>query len=379
MSDQTPQHDPLADAFQSFRTNPGLHAPGLDAVHRTVRTRRRTRIATVSAAVVLAVGGGGASLATVASQPDEVMPTPSPSSSQSVNPTPTQSPGPGDIRTIDWLNATVTLPRRSDDCPGGKITFSNGRAEVPDSAANLGKYSYTIASTAGAPPIYGDINQDGREDAVLSVLCGTVGLRSGVIAVTASGSELTVLGWIVGGRHDQEYVKPVSIAGDGTITFHSTGPRSDITETFRWDGNSFVRTGQYELDSARWSEETLEVPSIGSCPGGVLTFEKGRAEKDGHTYAMGLGRPPAYGNLVDDARVEAILGVSCDDGDRVVFAVRWDGDDIVLLARIMDFPASWKFEWLEVTGKDVTVDLINGEQKQQHTFRWDGEKFVPTS
>src|SRR5829696_1407846 len=123
MSDRTPLHDPLTDAFEGFRGEalPTFTPPGADAVRTTVRRRQRTKAVAVAACAVVGVIGAGIALMNVRPPADGLQPAPA----KSVSPSPTTSAtpsgtpagsaspqaqgGPQDLRRVDWRNQTVPI------------------------------------------------------------------------------------------------------------------------------------------------------------------------------------------------------------------------------------------------------------------------------
>ncbi len=180
MSEQPPLHDPIADAFEGFRGDslPAFVPPGADLVRGTVRRRKQARTATAVACAAVILAGAGIAVASKTGPIDRLEPadppktTPTPGTSRSLSPTPTPSSTPSadgpaaSLAATNWRDQAVPITG-TDGCPGGTVTFENG-------AATVGGYIYRILP-ASAKAAFGDLDQDGKADAVLALQCGNGG------------------------------------------------------------------------------------------------------------------------------------------------------------------------------------------------------------
>ncbi|MFI5952424.1 hypothetical protein [Cryptosporangium sp. NPDC051539] len=153
---------------------------------------------------------------------------------------PTSTPTVTALRPIDWRNSVMNLPA-NDVCPNTRVQFSRGVASLPP-------WHYEIAPTT--QPVYGDVNQDGRTDAVVVITCwgtSTVGgpeTRFMIIAFTgnAKGGP-TPIGFVDG---LQAYVDPLpSLRENGRVIVVDWRPESGgtLVRTHRWNGTTFVAGG----------------------------------------------------------------------------------------------------------------------------------------
>jgi hypothetical protein len=269
---ELPDHDRFAgaalDAYRdtahtSFRPVPS------EVIVARARTRARRQVALVAAAVVLATGSVAAAVG-LGLRPDGNKPTidypitsvttaapPSATGSPSASPSsapvaapPTQTsttPAPGrttvppvDLRDVDWANATVRMPSRKDDdeCPVGRVTFADGEYDGSDTTTLI-RPGYQGEAT------YGDLNGDGRADAVVYVTClekEDSGDSSGqLLAVTGRSGSLVGMGYLGPVAQVPEGVR---IAGN-RVTLTVTEKFSQVTQerTYRWNGSRFSQTG----------------------------------------------------------------------------------------------------------------------------------------
>jgi hypothetical protein len=137
---------------------------------------------------------------------------------------------------IDWRNSVMNLPT-NDICPHTRVQFTKG-------AAAPAPWHYTIAPHA--EPVYGDVNQDGRTDAVVVITCygsATVGgpeTRFMIIAFTgnAKGGP-TPIGFVDG---MQAYVDPAPSLRDGgrtVVVDWRPSAGGSLVRTYRWNGTKF--------------------------------------------------------------------------------------------------------------------------------------------
>ena len=81
------------------------------------------------------------------------------------------------LRAIDWANARLSLPA-STRCPS-PVQFKNHEAKIKD-------YLYWIVD-GPRRPAYGDLDGDGREEAVVPITCGNGGDGTEHLVVFAAG------------------------------------------------------------------------------------------------------------------------------------------------------------------------------------------------
>ncbi len=413
MSEKTPLHDPLADAFDSFRGDalPTFVPPGPDAVRTTVRRRRRNRtIATAACAMVL-IAGAGAALANFKPPADDLRPEPadsvtaSPSLSPSISKSPSPSPSPSaaaNVRTIDWRNHAFQIDR-SDGCTGGMVTFRDGKATHDG-------HTYLADEAA---PVYGDIDGDGHEDALLSLKCGTAQELGRMLAgVNAGGESLGV----ITGEHYLVAFSKIRVSG-GTVTVDATDRSQDPDVThvrsYRWDGTALTqvsgptsfeeRTGTGTFD---WSTATLTIPfkaaqttiqpNNRSCPRVTVTFARvsdgqGAVQAGGCEYWV---QRVASADLDNDGSQDALVRISAirtgtgdlSEGAAWYFgyAVR-DGKPVLigfvtaanLDSHDDDEPTAVKATSASASKGSVRVTQVFRGQTVTRTFTWNGSRFAP--
>jgi hypothetical protein len=150
---------------------------------------------------------------------------------------------PVDLRQVDWASDTIRMPTRKDDrdCPDGSITLTDGSwAESGDQGPGSIRGSY-----ADGNPTYGDLDGDGRAEAVLYVSCLAAGGDSGdssgqLLVVTGRARAPAGMGYV--GPLAQVYGR-LRISG-GRLTVTVTQRYTDVRQerTYRWDGRRFTQT-----------------------------------------------------------------------------------------------------------------------------------------
>jgi hypothetical protein len=153
-------------------------------------------------------------------------------------------PAPVNLRRVDWAGATIRMPELRDDkdCPAGAITLKAGEwAEAGGHGPGTIRGSY-----ADGPPTYGDLDGDGRAEAVVYVSCFAAGGDSGdssgqLLVVNGRGGALTGMGYV--GPLAQVY-GTLRVAG-GRLRVTVTQKYSDVRQvrTYRWDGRRFAQVG----------------------------------------------------------------------------------------------------------------------------------------
>ncbi len=142
--------------------------------------RAATRIAFLLPLAAIALTGAGCDTGKSGqstARPPAVATTESPTPSATPSPTPSTAPARAagnpapaadtgiNLREIDWANARLSLPA-STGCPS-PVKFKNHEAQIKD-------YLYWIADGTQRPA-YGDLDGDGREEAVVPITCGNGG------------------------------------------------------------------------------------------------------------------------------------------------------------------------------------------------------------
>jgi len=297
MSEKPPLHDPIADAFEGFRGDslPAFVPPGADLVRGTVRRRKQARTAAAVACAAVILAGAGIAFASKGGPVDRLEPadppttTPTPGTSRSVSPTPTPSSTPSahgpaaSLAGTNWGDQAIPITG-TDGCPGGTVTFENG-------AATVGGYTYRVLP-AGAKAAFGDLDQDGADDAVISLHCGNGGeLGSYLIGVgnankasaspgTASAStakpSLRALGTVRTENWGVAF-KSYSVSGRDVVATVATileDTERVQTRRYRWNGSQLVQRGgpasfpelkvELTADQYDWSTATLTLPFRGA-------------------------------------------------------------------------------------------------------------------
>lgn len=413
MSEKTPLHDPLGDAFDSFRGDalPTFVPPGPDAVRTTVRRRRRNRTIATAACAMVVIAGAGVALANFKPPADDLRPDPansvtaSPSPSASPSTSPSASPPASastDVRTIDWRNQPITIAPTTG-CTGGMVTFRNGKATHDG-------HTYLVDEAA---PVFGDIDGDGHEDALLSLKCGTAQELGRMLAgVNAGGESLGV----IRGEHYLVAFSKIRVSG-GKVTVDATDRSQDPdvtqTRTYRWNGSALAQVDgptSFEEKAATgafdWSTATLTIPFKGaqatiqpnnrSCPRVTVTFTRvndgqGAVQSSGCEYWIDrVGTADLDGNGTQDAlvRISALrmgvgdlteggawyFGYTVRDGKPVligfVTAANLDNPD-------ENAPSEVKATSASASKGSVRVTQVFKDQTVTRTFTWNGSRFAP--
>ncbi|GAA3393647.1 hypothetical protein [Cryptosporangium minutisporangium] len=260
----------MAALFAGLRDDPApsFTGPGPDAVATIGRRRRRVRRLTVAVvALVLGVAGGVGvraleqpeTLRPIQPPPPSLSPSTtspipsgspsSPSADPSGDPTSSGSPSASRVTTLratDWGNAILNVPAISTGCDAGRLQFSGGQASVEH--PRYGRLRYVLPAP-GRQPVYGDLDGDGRDEAVVSVGCIATESRPGapiewmyaVVAYTENekggprvlGTVRVVLPTTSGPSYrlvDGVVVVEPNLVNDGSVS-----------ERYRWTGNGFQK------------------------------------------------------------------------------------------------------------------------------------------
>jgi len=157
------------------------------------------------------------------------------------------------IRTIDWMNRTyasgdATYPvvagqyeyARDEE---GNVVASDYQARDPDAYIERGFFQVT-------PPVFGDVDGDGAEDAVIVTLenMGGTGMFSSVEIYVLRDGQPVVLGAIPGGDRGDGGIADALLDGktvtvDRYLSLDGDGaccPSQLQHERWTWDGTAFV-------------------------------------------------------------------------------------------------------------------------------------------
>lgn len=254
-NDNTPNFDEL---FTAYTSGGPLAAPvGAAAAQHVARRRRTTRLVAtgVLAVVVLAATPAIASTwtdqnppALPANTPTPTLTTPAPSNSPTPSATPSAPAPDGQIGKAELGNATLELPAWPDylteHCPAGRVTFSDGTAQLaPNSELRI----------AISEVIHADVDRDGAKETAALIDCGGVEMgESRVLAFDRDASDTIVtMGLVTGHTGDIAWingirakgtavdVEVVDTAGEGSVE----GFAQSQWRTYSWSGNGFVQSG----------------------------------------------------------------------------------------------------------------------------------------
>jgi hypothetical protein len=262
-----PDPDPALIAYRGS-AHQSFTPPSPEAIVAKARRRTRNRVVLAAAAVMVVVLGGAAAASTLTRGTDEnppvtgQSPTPTSTPSSTTGPpstsppssappsTPPSSapdrtssgPSPINVRTVDWENTTIRFPtaRDDDDCLTGQVKIVDG---VGGSEGDQPHIRVRAAYDDGRAT-FGDLNGDGRADAVVYASC-----PGGLGDEDASGQVLVVTGRT--GQLVAHWVGPVAMViedttiagGRLTITFTTKYIDPEVTQerTYRWNGTRFVQ------------------------------------------------------------------------------------------------------------------------------------------
>lgn len=158
------------------------------------------------------------------------------------------------VRDVDWMNRTYDS---GDMGPvavvNGEYEFAfdeNGNQVAPDhEPANPDAY-IERGSFSVSPPTYGDVDGDGREEAILVTHFhgGGTGRFSGIDVWTMKDGKETLLGGIPGGDRGDGGIANVTVDGkvvvvDRMMSMEDDGaccPSKVQIERWSWDGKAFI-------------------------------------------------------------------------------------------------------------------------------------------
>ncbi|WP_018255010.1 hypothetical protein [Salinispora mooreana] len=260
-NDNTPNFDEL---FTAYTSGGPLAAPvGAAAAQHVARRRRTTRLvaAGVLAVAVLAATPAIASTwtdqnppALPANTPTPTLTTPAPSNSPtpSTSPTPSATPSTpppdGLIGKAELGNATLELPAwpeyLKEHCPAGRVTFSDGTAQLAPSS----ELRITISDV-----VHTDLDRDGAKETVALINCSGIEMgESRVLAFDRDTSDsIETIGLVTGHTGDIAWIRGIratgtavevqvmDAAGEGVVD----GFAQSQWRTYSWSGKGFVQSG----------------------------------------------------------------------------------------------------------------------------------------
>ena len=153
------------------------------------------------------------------------------------------------ITTVDWANATITVPAR-EGCPAGRLRFQDGSTD--------GYPKMTLSTDEfGAPVAYGDLVGAQRPEAVIEAYCeldveGDHWPANLLVIERRAGGDLRGVAWVgpAGwGIYGPTWISDLTLyteqqqSGDGYE--YSPGAAA----AYRWNGSAFARvdSGLYGL------------------------------------------------------------------------------------------------------------------------------------
>lgn len=255
-------HDPLAAAFEEFRSQaaPLVKPDGADRARDTVRTRTRNRNIAIGALAALVVAIPLTARALLTGEPHgpptAVVPHLSASMPYYVGPGQTIHPSTtapnGGITEAALYSAVLDLPAwpaEMSECGTGPIRFQDGDTVVDD-------HNLWIAGVA-----YADVDRDGRAETFARIFCTVENDQvSQVVAFTqASGGGVHTIGPVLQQTGDVVAICGVRAGPNGAVQVETAdfpvpwrcGDPSSADEryvtrqwlTFTWNGSAFVRQG----------------------------------------------------------------------------------------------------------------------------------------
>jgi hypothetical protein len=282
---QEPDEPAVHAAFDDFASRAMLLAPAADlpGVRSRAGRSQTTRwiiAAAAAAAIVIPVGVYAVVSGSLWWKPATTLPAaqaPNPASpSQSPAPSPSAGPSavatstappvaptsavpattgatalagtapPSVITDVDWPNATIDVPANQSGCAAGTAHFLAGAAEVGGTHYLLGNGMAPVQSVA-----YGDVNADGRQEALLIMSCTTVAHRNppGLILLLSYDTVLHTMAvaFTSAPRTDGEgrsQIRTPWVAVDGSVhfeirTFEGNGQCEYVQE---WTGSALSGT-----------------------------------------------------------------------------------------------------------------------------------------
>jgi len=265
---------------------------------------------------------------------------------------------PTGARQLDWSNATLTLADLGARCPAGPVTFHDGTAQLDTGAVRPSDFFQGDVK-------FGDVNRDGRQDAVLSVTCWPNGSSTAALTATYAYGVKDGAPMLIGAVTIPP-VTPVSYAVRGGTVAVSARPDRDATSApvelrLRWDGKKFQERSGKAAYVYGWGTEPLALPFKGAsaamegangplrpCPRITADFDNHGSNydrngefvsADNFVYSIGAG---SFGDVNGDGVTDAVVGLRCVESDS------WE-------------PNMWTFVYTIKDGKPVPLSYLTGE------------------
>ncbi len=409
----------LRDSFESFRGNylTAVTPPGTAAARRTLRHRHRVRVVVGGgAAALLVVVGGGAALAATRHQRHT---TPVPATSRTSRPSPHQAtPGPrvhtwhsssahpsSRIAPDELRNGVLDIPSfGTAQCPSGRLQFHDGAHQGNGSMTVWVLTNYTAAS-ADQKSVYQDVDHDGVDEIIASVVCGNDGGEQVLAFDRAADGNISAPRTVVARRNqgaDSHYALHTVRAASGgqvQVQWFRSGQNTSSTQwrTYGWNGSGFNQTGGPtgfvpRMDELR--DATLNVPAWGAghCPSGNLHFTGGRSPvvdidvPPGSTSVDILDNPAEGDAGGTPVRLVKLL---CRTYDVQVVAFGLDSNgqvrtvgQVASSQRENDDPNPVSISSVSASGATVTLTWTEvrtpNPRSQQRTYQWSGSGFQQT-
>ena len=170
-------------------------------------------------------------------------------------------PAESGVRAIDWQNRTYALEEL------GPVAVTNGHADFAiDDDGKLVASGDTPASFRVDPALFGDVDGDGVEDAIIASVLGTggTGQFSQITVHTLRAEDVIELGEIPGGDRGDGGIRRVALGGNAIIVERNVLAEGDGVccasssrrERWVWRGGALV-----EDVAARGALQTVPWPS----------------------------------------------------------------------------------------------------------------------
>ena len=252
-------------------------------------------------------------------------------------------------RDLNWADATLELRDLDVRCPGGPLRFTGGYADVDTGAT-------TPSSFFQGPVKFGDVNRDGRADAVLSVACWPNGNSRHALTATYAYSVENGAPKLIGAVTTPP-VAPESYsvrAGKITVKARPDGDETSplLTFTLRWDGKSFQERSGKAAYLYDWGNARLPLPF------NAAAVPMGDGARDCTRITVPFAGNPRQGEFVSDD--ELVYGLRANEfGD-----VNRDGVTDVRVSlscsdqRVWARPAVWNYVYTIKNGKPALLSYL---------------------